>query len=280
MKKKITWVASYPKSGNTWIRSILASLIYNNNNFEFEMLKNITEFENPFYYDFVKAISKKDFINLKDINILSGYWLKAQENFIQKNQSLFFKSHASNISFLNNPYTSKEMTKGVIYVLRDPRDLVISYAKHLNKNIDEVIEIIRTTNTLAYSSSGKYPILLSRWDYHVLSWLKLDVPKIIIQYEHLLTNTYGVVSQIINFMKKELQIDLDISESKIKKILENTSFKKLKQKELKEGFPEASKYSNFFRSGKRDQWKEILNKNQKELIEREFNFVMKKFNYI
>ena len=66
----------------------------------------------------------------------------------------------------------------------------------------------------------------------------------------------------------------------IKKIIENTNFSNLQKLEQNDGFNEASKYSNFFRSGKQHQWKNILNKNQIKLIETKLGQIMKNFNYI
>ena len=162
--KNIIWLASYPKSGNTWLRLILSELIYSKNNFDFELLKNIGEFENPHYYDFVKKIKTNDFEKLNEIQTLCKYWIKSQIEFNKKNKIKFFKTHASNISYNKNDYTSPDTARGVIYIIRDPRDVVISYSKHLNKSIDDVIEIIQKQNTLAFSSIGKYlllPILAS-----------------------------------------------------------------------------------------------------------------------
>jgi hypothetical protein len=278
MTKNIIWLSSYPKSGNTWLRVILASLIYSKKSFNFELLKNISEFENPYYFKFLKNVD--DFSNLNQLEILSKYWIEAQKKINEGNKIIFFKTHASNISFLKKEYTNKSISKGLIYIIRDPRDVVISYSKHLNKSIDEVLQIMNTINTISYSTNGSYPILLSKWDYHVLSWLKLDVPKIFIKYEHLLLNTENVILQLINFLNKDLKFKLNIDISEIKKIIENTNFIKLQKKELEEGFPEASKHSKFFRSGKIKQWENILTKIQREKIEKNFLLVMKKFNYL
>ena len=221
-----------------------------------------------------------EYLNLNQLEILSKYWITAQEKINEKDKIIFFKTHASKISFLKNEYTNSNTSKGLIYIVRDPRDVVISYSNHLNKSIDEVIKIMNMKNTLAYSSSGQYPILLSRWDFHIQSWLKLDTPKIFIKYEHLLVNTENVILQLINFLNKDLKFNLKIGLNEIKKIIKNTNFKNLQIKESVEGFPEASKYSKFFRSGKTGQWREILTKKQIKQIEESFSPAMKRFGYL
>ena len=135
-------------------------------------------------------------------------------------------------------------------------------------------------NRQIYNQEKTVGIILSRWDYHITSWLKLNSPKIIIKYEDLLTNTEKVINELINFLKNTLKIDLKINKNKIAHIIETTSFKKLKQKEEDEGFIEASKKSKFFRSGTSLQWKTELKSDQIEKIERNFQDLMKKFNYL
>ena len=282
MNKKIIWVASYPKSGNTWMRSLLANLFYlKNNEFNFNILKKIVEFDRPDNYNFLVKKNKTEFNNLTKLEVISKYWLTAQKGFNENhNVTNFFKTHSSNISYMGNKYTSTDTTSSVIYLVRDPRDVVISYSKHLNMDIDQVINILKMKNTITYTHKHNYPILLSRWDYHVNSWSNLNVPTIFIKYEHLIENTEVIMKQLIQFFNEKLSYNLDIKKIPLKKIIKNTSFENLKKKEMLVGFPEATKNTPFFRSGKKDQWKDILTKKQEMKITKEFNLTMKKLNYL
>jgi len=281
MKKNIIWLASYPKSGNTWMRSLLANILYLKNSdddFNFDILKKISEFDTLANYMFLNKESIKDG-GLKRLENISKHWIKAQINFNLKDKKKLFKTHASNISYLGNAYTNSETTKGLIYIIRDPRDVVISYSKHLNKSIDQVIEIIKKDNTITYSHKNSFPVLMSRWDYHIMSWFNLKAPKIFIQYEHMLENIEMIIKILIKFLNDHLDYNLTITDKSINKIIENTSFKKLREKERIEGFPEASKNSIFFRSGIKNQWQNILSSNQEKIISEAFHQTMKKFNY-
>ena len=190
MNKNIIWLASYPKSGNTWLRAILSSLINSRNGeFNFDYLKLITNFEQSFYYEFVKKLNMDDFNSLRELKTISKYWIKAQLEFNEKNIVRIFKTHSANISFLDNHYTNSINSKGLIYMIRDPRDVVISYANHLNKSIDQTINIIQSINALTYSGDSNYPGILSTWEYHVSSWINFPVPKIVTKYEDLINNT-------------------------------------------------------------------------------------------
>ncbi len=123
--------------------------------------------------------------------------------------------------------------------------------------------------------------LLSTWDLHVQSWLNYDtVPRLIIKYEDLKSNTKEIVLNIKDFLNKIYKLNIDLSDNQIDKIIENSNFNNLKKLESQKGFDEASKYSKFFRSGNSNQWKDVLSKTQLQLIENNLQTLMKYFNYI
>ena len=103
--KKIFWIASYPKSGNTWMRAIISSLFFSKDGiFDFKFLKSIRNFESSENYEFVKSINIKDYKNLNNLDIISKYRLEAQKRFNQnlKNKNVvFFKTHSANVSIKN-----------------------------------------------------------------------------------------------------------------------------------------------------------------------------------
>ena len=92
-KNKIIWIASYPKSGNTWIRSIISSMfLTKTGKFNFNLLDSIKVFDIPSRYEFVKYVNKIDYKKLNDLNILSKYWLDSQKKIYKKNKHTFFKN--------------------------------------------------------------------------------------------------------------------------------------------------------------------------------------------
>ena len=116
----IIWIASYPKSGNTWIRSLLTSYLYTDNGiFNFNLLRKISQFPSrPHFETFLN-----DFTDIKKI---SYYWIAAQEKIrLFNNETVFLKTHSALCTLENNPFTNKNNTKAVIYVIRDPRNLII-----------------------------------------------------------------------------------------------------------------------------------------------------------
>tara|TARA_Y100000590_G_scaffold435140_1_gene554228 strand:- start:94 stop:972 length:879 start_codon:yes stop_codon:yes gene_type:complete len=290
--KKIIWVASYPKSGNTWLRAILSSLFFTKDGiFNFKLFGKIINFDNPSMYEYLKLSNREDHNNLHEISVICKYWVEAQNKLnIKDGDFTFFKTHSGNVKVDNNQYTNSENTLGVIYVVRDPRDVVISYSKHNRVSIDRTINDIISKNCITRTALPKknpYPILMSSWDIHYKTWKNIDVPKLLIKYENLLSDTNNIIQEIIKFFNKYYNIDFPNLEQKINNIIETTNFDSLKKHEKKYGFNEApylyfktgiAEY--FFREGKSGQWKNILTKDQIKKIENEFKETMIELGYL
>ena len=99
--KNLIWIASYPKSGNTWMRSLLTALIYTNDGiFNFELLPKIDQFEKKSNFSFLKKFKSTDFDNLDKMAVVSKYWHEAQEN-LNYSDLIFLKTHSSNYNYKN-----------------------------------------------------------------------------------------------------------------------------------------------------------------------------------
>ena len=243
--------------------------------------------------NFIKSINENDFYNLGDLATLSKYWQK-----IQINQELkikkgfgFLKTHSCLVSIKNNLFTSEDITKGYIYVVRDPRDLCISWAYHSNYSIDQSIDFLcNPLSVLKWINKSEYSIIpknifplqfISSWSEHIKSWTQNDfgVPKLIIKYEDLIINKKKIIRKIIDFFDKDFGIKIKNTDTKIENILKTTSFNYMKNMESKNSFEEAMPWSNFFRKGDNQQWKGILNKEQHSKIRDNFEEYMIKFDY-
>jgi len=290
--KKIIWVASYPKSGNTWLRSILSSLFYSKDGkFNFELLNNIKHFDNPENYLFVKDINIDDYDSLSKIKVISKYRIKAQEKLKIKQKFIFFKTHSANASLNHNQYTNENNSLGLIYIVRDPRDIIISYSKYQNISINRAIEKITNKAIIEFSGfkdndqpssliTNKLPYIMSSWDINFKSWERLDVPKLFIRYEDLLDNPLSILNEIIVFFQNNLKIEISNLDKKINNIINTTNFQFLKSQEQKYGFGESTTHSDFFRKGAKNQWEAELTTKQIKTIENSFNPLMKKLKYI
>ncbi len=275
MQKNI-FLASYPKSGNTWLRSIIGNFYKFGKDFSLNDLKSIPllsikkhfdEFENKIYIE---------------NNELHFDWVS--QNIIQCQHLLNTKSNHLNIfkthSVRHKKFTNETVNAGFIYIVRDPRDIVVSFKNFTGKDFDEIINELLFEKKLMIGSNGIQE-LLSTWELNVQSWLNYStVPRLIIKYEDLQLKPKSIVLKIKDFLNKIHKLKLNLNDHEIDQIIENTSFNNLKKLENRSGFDEATKHSKFFRSGTSNQWKDILSKSQIKLIEKNLQSMMKYFNYI
>ena len=282
MMQKIIWISSYPKSGNTWIMFLIANYFFNierKDNFEI-VNKNIIKF--PPASLIKKFTTKKELIE-NPYNI-SKYWLKAQEQAkINKGNVAFLKNHNALVSVNGNEFTNENFSLASIYIIRDPRDVVVSYAHYSNLAFDKVIQNLCDKN-LYYNLTDYHDFpdieILGSWKFHYISWRDgvPNMPKIIVRYEDLIKDSYSCFYKIINFLSKILNFKLD--EEQIKFSVENSKFEKLQNNENKFGYIKNNSNTNFFHSGKIQQWKNILNKSQIKTIENTFKEEMELLGYL
>ena len=291
MSKHIFWIASYPKSGNTLLRAIISSLFFSKDGyFDFKILKHTTQFEMRKRLDVINEINKNDFLKIGDLKILSKYWqlLQSKKNLNINKGFGFVKSHSNLVSLFNNWFTTPELTAGYIYVIRDPRDIAISWSKHSGLTLDKSIDfMIDYKSCIEWSKSNSIlpeniipKTYLGSWDEHVLAWTEnnFQVPHLILKYEDLVYKKEESINNIIDFFKNSYQISFNNLNNKISNIITSTNFENLKSLEEKNGFEEASQ-GRFFRKGEKNQWKKTLDNIQIKKIEEKFKDFMNKYDY-
>ena len=192
-----------------------------------------------------------------------------------------FKTHNARVKINESYYTDSSTTLGYIYLSRDPRDIVISYSNYMEKNLDETIDFLLKGQIMEKRKiNNKMPEIILNWRDNYLSWKKFNtVPSLFIKYEDLLNNLESEIIKIINFFYNNFKIKIENQENKIQKIIETTKFENLKKQELQFGFPEDMR-SSFFRVGLKDQWVNLLNKKQLNIIEHTLKEQMEELNNI
>ena len=273
MKKGIVWLASYPKSGNTLLRLFLSHYIYGNSKYlNIALLKKILKFESK--ECFSRVLNNK---NLEDNFIYIKHCIDVQERLIKlfPQNKLIFKTHHFFGDINGHRFTNEQNTLGFIFLIRDPREVLVSYSHHANYPLDKLIKIMTQKNAIA--PNGWETRL--NWSQQYKSWKLFEsVPSLFIKYEDLVSYKLEVFSLIINFLSSLINIDYD--KNKISEIIKAIEFSKLQKLEKEKGFSESADGRVFFRSGKFDSWKNILTEQQKNKIEYELDDVMKIFGYV
>ena len=272
----ILWLASYPKSGNTWLRVFLANLILDEP--EPLPLKRINEvcssepnevWFKPLVSKPVSELSEKRIAQLRT---------KAQERAASLNKNIIpMKTHSLLGKDHGYPTISVKASVGVIYIVRDPRDVAISAADHYGLTIDQAIEMMADKTTRGRGMPGNtVHELMGTWSDHVRSWSRWKhTPLILLRYEDMLADPLGQLGMVA----RKLGITQD--ETRIRRAVEFSSFKRLQVQEAETGFVEKSVNSErFFRSGRAGGWREVLTPAQAAAIERDHGEQMRRFGYL
>ncbi len=290
----IVWLASYPKNGNTWLRSLISDYKNFKDEYSFEeTVYSIKQFPQSIFFDFLLNEGMvEDKSMFKDLKFISKHWINSQRRLIMSNQNDFFlKTHAAPFRVDNNYFLSKETTRCAICIIRDPRQVLFSLMNHYNlKTQKDSLNFILDNNRVLdipdseNKKSKPFSTLpLPSWQNFYLSWIawKEFFPILFVKYEEMFK--LQTFENIIKFLETNINDnDYKFDKQKIEKVFNRSNFDNLKKKEKISGFAEASNKTTagFFLEGKTDTWKAKIEPKIKELIEKKFEKLMKKFNYI
>jgi len=259
----IFWIASYPKSGNTYLRSFISSYYFSKKGkFDFNLLLNILQFPST---KFTKR-------NLYSEEEASQNWIFNQNQFFGGKKINFVKTHNSLDEFKKKKFTSKDQTIGGIYIVRDPRNVITSLTHHYSLNYEDAYDKLmdKNSNLLEKTNDNDHSnfTFLGSWSNHYKSWKNCKDFKILfIKYEDIENDKYDTFKKIVLFINDIFNNDKKIDEKKFLNSINSTNFNNLKNKEENEGFEE-SVYSKetgvkkrFFNLGFNNRWEKILPKN-------------------
>ena len=278
----IIWIASYPKSGNTYIRSFLASYYFSKDGkFDFDQLLKIHQFPNMKFSKF-KSNNKEE---------ASRNWLYNQNSFFDKKNLNLVKTHNCLYPFKGNKFTTKQQTLGAIYIIRDPRNVITSLTHHYSLEYSEAFKHMIDENSSLLEKSHELDhsnfTYLNSWANHYKSWKNnSNFEVLFIKYEDFETNKEETFKKVILFINKLTNRSHKIDEKKFENSIKSTNFTNLKNKELNEGFEESvfsnktGKKINFFNLGFNNRWQKLLPTDIKEKIFLYYNNELKELNYL
>ena len=282
----IIWLASYPKSGNTFLRSLLTAYLFTKDgNFNFDLLKNINQFPNNVTFEKLGI----DILNQKEV--IKNYIKVQEETNKRDGQGIrFLKTHSTLQDIDGHKFTNLKNCLGAIYIVRDPRDVAKSYSNHNLTSIDESINHMKEFNigggVKSEDRKNETITHIGSWSSHYTSWKEFDKVDryLLIKYEDLVEETEKTFLKVLTFVCKLTKKKLDLDKNKLKNVLNTTTFDSLQNLEKQKGFSEAinvnGKKITFFKYGAKNNWKNFLTSENRKKIEDSFREEMKELGYL
>jgi hypothetical protein len=271
---KLIWLASYPKSGNTWVRAFLHNYI--------------TRADTPHSInaltDFSAVESAAAFFHARDPRPASAYSTQdvqrlrpnVHEDLTRLHEDLVFvKTHNAALAVHGVPLCTPSVTAGAIYLVRDPRDIAISYAAHTGQSIDQIIAFMASKGAANRGTDTQVFEFLGSWSAHVESWTA-NRKNLVTRYEDLLSDPQTRFGNIIRYLGDTPD------PARLARAITNSKFATLSAQEFLAGYKAASPdaKSPFFRQGRAGQWQATLTPAQSRQIESSHHAFMERFGYL
>ena len=275
MTKSLMWLASYPKSGNTWMRAFLANYIF--------------DLPQPVHLNQLSKLGIGDADTAAHLRVAGGWfdYTDPRATIAIRRKLLdaidgngadlnLVKTHNQNSRAFGTGLVPRHQTKGAIHIIRDPRDMAISYASHHGLTLDETVVRLGHPENATAGNEHNVHQFLGNWSDHVRSWGRArGFPVRTVRYEDMLADPEKTFGGIVAFLK------LGINPVRLSKAIDFSSFDKLKADEKETGFIENSDQQEaFFRFGTSGQWCDVLTPGQIAKLESDHERVMRQYGYL
>ena len=262
--RRIIWLASFPKSGNTWVRSFLANYFQPpGKTLDINSLRQFTT-----------ADVRQDFFDQAAGRPYRGKtveeWIAVRPKALRliaasKSGHHFVKTHCQVGKVDGIDLIMPEVTAAAVYIIRNPFDVAPSYARHMSLEMDAVID--RMANSLAtHANPNGVMEITGRWDDHIRNWTTAPgLPLHVMRYEDMLADAGKAFQALFGFLR------VPVDKAKMRRTLKRTSFRALQKQERENGFGERPPgMKQFFTTGRAGGWREELTPGQVARIRAEF----------
>jgi hypothetical protein len=267
----VVWLASFPKSGNTWFRLLLSNWKSGLDR-PVDLNRELgwgSRFKTRAAFD-EATLLESGMLTHDEVDLLCPAVYAELAASGAGNETLYVKTHEAYVEYA---------ARAAIYILRDPRDVAVSFAHHCGADLDDTIAILNAPDSaLAGSARRQSPQLRQRllgWSGHVRSWLtQRDVPVHAIRYEDLKADPLAVFRGALDFLGESFD------EEEIERAVRFSDFKALRRQERENGFRERmSPKAPFFRQGEAGAWRRALTDVQARRVEGAHAETMARFGY-
>ena len=276
MASGICWLASYPKSGNTWLRAVVSTLA-SGQPVDINAMRSLgASADSRCAFEDALGIDSANLSPAQEKNLRPrAYEIWAAE----AGRTLYCRTQdACHSTPAGEPLFPAAVTRGAVYVVRDPRAVAVSLAHYLDLSIDAAIAVMDDSAATLASSTQQYSqhlgILLRRWSDHVESWLSAPFPLHLVRYEDMRADPRSTFAALATFL------DLPCDPASIAAAVDATAFARLQAQEHAAGFVEKPRTARvFFREGKHDGWRRSLTPEQAARIVAAHGPAMRRLGY-
>ena len=256
--RRIVWLASYPKSGNTWTRLLLANFLgASQRAFPINALPFGPAIDSHRFGE-LAGVTAED-CNQDEIESLIPACLRARvaESIACAEHRLCKEHGAYVVNRAGEPLFPAEVTAGAVYLARNPLDVAVSWAFHADEGRfeDSVARLNDMRATLGGDGRAQYRKRLLDWSAHVRSWRAAPFPVLVVRYEDLLADTGRELLRVLRFLGFK-----DVAETRLRHAVALSEFASLRGQEGREGFREKLPTNSglFFRKGRVGSWRGTL----------------------
>ena len=272
--KNLIWLASYPKSGNTWTRAFLNNYVVNadkpvpiNEMHRFTFGDSITALYEKVHGGSLNGLNEQAILRIR-----AKLLLRIAHNGADLN---FLKTHNVNDKAFGQVLIPPPLTRLAIYIVRNPLDVVLSYARHFGMDHEKTVATIAHPHNTTIRDENTVKEFIGPWSVHVDSWTRTKAfPVHVMRFEDMKSDPQKTFGALVRKM------GLPFDPERLDRAIEHASFKELKRQEETYGFVEQSRNSaTFFHAGKTDQWKTQLTPELVEKVRQDQGKVMRRFGY-
>ena len=271
----ILWLASYPKSGNTWLRAFLHNLFRNPSTpFDINRMSELTAGDSQ-----AKWFKRLDARGADELSRDDLARLRPRVHALiaeSAPDTVIVKTHNALVEVAGAPTITQSLTAGAIYVVRNPLDVVVSYAHHLGQPADDIITLMETEDFETPASEAHVPQHHGDWSTHVESWTGRAHKQLhVVRYEDMSRRPGPTFRAVAAFL------GLKPPRERIEKAMRHSSFRTLRAQEERTGFIERTPaQEHFFRAGQVGGWQGVLDDAQVRRVVERHRIQMGRFGYV
>lgn len=271
MSEQLHWLASYPKSGNTWVRCLLQA--YFTGHLDINQL-HVTR--NDLHYPAYQLVCAQALQKMTPGAVVYYRYAALMNMVIEAGgRPLILKTHHMRESVNGVELIPDMLTGAAIYLIRDPRDVAVSLADHMGKSLDEAIDLMSRDDYILQRQGSGLVHFVGSWSKHVRTWQRPGLTPLVVRYEDLLTDPVHELACIL------LHLRIERDEGRMCEAVNMADIARVQTQESASGFGERSEHQQqFFRRGTSGHWQDVLTGEQVHRIERDHGAMMRKYGYL